>query len=704
MYPRHILPGIAVEVPPPAFPDALPRMDVALFVGFAARGPVHQPVMIESVADYAQVFGGDLILARDMERGLNAMAALAPAVRGFFSNGGTRCWVIRTCRTESVEARWRGRHTGLTDCASARTFTVPFLGPVQASSVGSWADDMRVSARIDRTGAQPRFVLRAMLGAMVVDSGPFAFDPGAPDSWSDVIDDDRAYSDANAVAQRRALVAPSGPLTGCPSDDSWSEPVGPDPDGRTPLERDGLSRFDAELFLDPALATMSVAGLSAEAQRIRDIDGRTLAGLHGAFAVPGGVDYGEPSLIAVPDAVQPGWSQRLPEPFVPPRPQPAETLDTTRFLNCSTRQLATPIFVAPKSPQPTGSATLTWSASETGATYILEESARADFKGAEEIWRGTALSLLVETAREGPYYYRLHAERDGNISASSVTGFIAQDSAWVTVPSKSYDDQPLINVQRALLRTCAAMGDQFAPLSLPRHYGPQRAAAHSAALRAAFPFNEHRALSFGALYHPWLVSPLGATLNPALIETPPEGALLGTYARRARIRGPWIAPANVAIEDIVALSPAITFADRTAFARAGVNLIRSIPDGFVATDALTLSDEYEWDKINVRRLMSLLRRVCVRRGNAFVFEPNGDVVRRAIERTFGHMLDDLVRRGAFAGKGNADSHRLSVNPSDSDRMNGRLIIEIAVAPSQPLRFLTLVLAQAGERLTFAEER
>ena len=685
MYPRHILPGIAVEVPPPAFPDALPRMDVALFVGFAARGPVHKPVMIESVAAYAQVFGGDLILARDLERGGDAMAMLPPAVRAFFSNGGTRCWVIRTCRTEEVEARWRGRHTGLADCASARVFTIPTLGIVQASSVGSWADDMRVSARKRSENGKAVFYIRAVLGDGIHDHGPF----DRPD-WTA----DDALIDAAG--------SPLGTLAALTED--WSEPVGPVPDGRMPLERDGLSRFDAELFLDPALATISVASLSGEAQRIRDFDGQTLAGLHGAFALPGGVDYGESSLIAVPDAVQPGWAQRLPEPFIPPKAPPPFAIDTTRFKNCSNRELPTPVFVAPENPQLTGSERLRWSASESGAIYVLEESSRADFKGAEEIWRGMTLDHVVETAREGAYYYRIHAVVGENVSASSVTGFIAQDSAWVTVEPKHYTDKPLIDVQRALLKTCAAIGDQFAPLSLPRHYGPQHATAHSAALRAALPSNEHRALSFGALYHPWLVSPLGATQSPALIETPPEGALLGTYARRARIRGAWVAPANIAIEDIVALSPAIPVADRTAFARAGVNLIRSIPDGFVATDALTLSDEYDWDKVNVRRLMSLLRRVCFRRGNAFVFEPNGDVVRRAIERTFGHMLDDLVRRGAFAGKGNADSYRLLVDPSDSDRMNGRLIIEIAVAPSQPLRFLTLVLAQAGERLTFAEER
>ena len=144
--------------------------------------------------------------------------------------------------------------------------------------------------------------------------------------------------------------------------------------------------------------------------------------------------------------------------------------------------------------------------------------------------------------------------------------------------------------------------------------------------------------------------------------------------------------------------------DREEFARARVNLMRRDPRGFIASDAMTLSPEHDWGEVNVRRLMSLLRRLCLRQGATFAFEPNGDVTRRAIERTFGHMLDGMVLRGAFAGKGKADSYRLAVDAGDSDRMNGRLVIEIGVAPAQPLRFLTLVLAQAGERFTIAEER
>ncbi|NIJ18789.1 hypothetical protein FHS95_000458 [Sphingomonas naasensis] len=728
MYPRRLLPGIAVAVPPPAFPDALPRMDVALFVGFAERGPTHRPVAVDSVEAYAAVFGGDVVLAHGAKP---VTAALAPSVRGFFSNGGTRAWVIRVARTEALERRWRGAGYAPGDVAVARTFTLGAIpgARVRASSVGSWADDVRVSARVERGAGGLRLMLRAERGGVGVVSGPFGIAPDDPDSWWNVPDDDGFYADPQSVAGPRGWLAPLGPPTAwnlAGLTDFWSEPVGADEETRTPLERDGLSRFDAELFLDPALATSTIASLGDTAARMRDIDGVPLLGLHGAFAVPGGADFAEPSMIVVPDAVQPGWAPRVPEKLtppvnlqgeIPPRwrdhlgscavPDPVPSMgrpDPTRFLDCGTRLLATPVFAEIASPQPAGTVQLGWSESEPGATYVLEESGRADFAGAEEIWRGETRTHAVQIAREGSYYYRVHAERDGNISMASVTGFLVQDSAWEAVSEAHYDPEPLLEVRLALLRTCAAIGDQFALLSLPRHYGTEDAATHVDTLAARLPQNEIRALSHGALYHPWIAAPIGSTIDPDWLVVPPEGTVAGSFARRARQRGAWLAPANIPLEDMVALSPVVRDRDREDFARARVNLMRNAPIGFVATDAMTLSREYDWGEINVRRLMSLLRRVCVRRGAPFVFEPNGDTTRRAIERSFGHMLDDMVSRGAFAGEGKGDSYRLSVDASESDRMNGRLVIEIAVAPAQPLRFLTLVLAQAGERFTVAEER
>ncbi len=727
MYPRRLLPGIAIAVPPPAFPDALPRMDVALFVGFAERGPTHRPVAVDSVDGYAAVFGGDVVLAHG-ERPVTA--ALAPSVRGFFSNGGTRAWVIRVARTAALEGRWRGVDT-TADVAVARTFSLPGIpgAQVRASSVGSWADDLRVSARVDRSLGRLRLMLRAERGEVGVVAGPFGASPDDPDSWWNERDDDGFYADPAAVAGPRSWLAPMGSPTAWnlgALDDFWSEPVGAYPEGRTPLERDGLSRFNAELFLDPALAAASIAALGDTAARMRDIDGVPLLGLHGAFAVPGGADFAEPSMIAVPDAVQPGWTARVPETLVAPIDAQGEIParwrdhlgscavpeaeagmgrpDPTRFLDCSTRLLLAPVFAELERVQPAGMVALRWSASEPGATYVLEEAARADFSGAEEIWRGEALTHSVQVSREGAWYYRIRAELDGNVSMASVTGFLVQDSAWEAVAEAAYDPEPMLKVRIAVLRACAAIGDQFALLSLPRHYRAADAAAHVATLAERLPQNEVRALSHAGLYHPWIASPVGSAIAPDWLVVPPEGVVAGTFARRARQRGAWLAPANIPIDDVVALSPVVHDREREDFARARINLMRRAPIGFVATDALTLSTEYDWGQINVRRLMSLLRRVCVRWGAPFVFEPNGDTTRRAIERSFGHMLDDLVRRGAFAGKGKEDSYRLSVDASESDRSNGRLVIELAVAPAQPLRFLTLVLAQAGERFTVAEER
>ena len=60
------------------------RTDVAGFVGIAERGPVDIPVPVESWRQFQAYFGD-----------FNGKGFLAYAVRGFFENGGRRCWVVR---------------------------------------------------------------------------------------------------------------------------------------------------------------------------------------------------------------------------------------------------------------------------------------------------------------------------------------------------------------------------------------------------------------------------------------------------------------------------------------------------------------------------------------------------------------------------------------------------------------------------------
>src|SRR5437870_625666 len=60
------------------------RTDIAGFVGIAARGPLHQPVQVESWTQFTSTFGAHI-----------PQGYLAYAVQGFFANGGERCWVVR---------------------------------------------------------------------------------------------------------------------------------------------------------------------------------------------------------------------------------------------------------------------------------------------------------------------------------------------------------------------------------------------------------------------------------------------------------------------------------------------------------------------------------------------------------------------------------------------------------------------------------
>jgi phage tail sheath protein FI len=95
----------------------LPRSDIAGFVGVAMRGPLFEPVKVESWKQFVSVFG-DFI----------AQGYLAYAVYGFFANGGRTCWISRVA-DRSSEGTARGEFGGIL---------------VSATSPGSWGNGIHV--------------------------------------------------------------------------------------------------------------------------------------------------------------------------------------------------------------------------------------------------------------------------------------------------------------------------------------------------------------------------------------------------------------------------------------------------------------------------------------------------------------------------------------------------------------------------------
>ncbi len=520
------------------------------------------------------------------------------------------------------------------------------------------------------------------------------------------------------------------------------------------LQRDGLAEFDAGLFMDSALVSVHTEALASQAEFLMYLSSspRRLNGMHAAFPIE------EATIIAIPDAVHRGWSphaeEELPEPvnapppsrpdwwhYVECRPAPKDEqapafpqCDTGEieeviisneprlgsFLNCAITAIPAPTLIAAPAISASGTFTLSWSSSPPlEAEFVLEEATIADFNDAETIYSGELTSFTIYGRKTGDYFYRVRAKVGVNQSdwSAGVTVRVAAQTRWSLTPEEDYSPDVLLAVQRVLLRMCAARGDLFCVLSLPAEYREDKAIEHVATLKASLnvlptegvdPLSAGEAnnFSYAAVYHPWLINAEG-TQEDGLRRIPPCGAISGVFARRALARGAWIAPANEPLRGLVALAPPINRERRLEIQNAGINLVRQEPRGFLVLDSDTLSDDEDFRPINVRRLLILLRRQALRVGARYVFEPHSPAFRRLVERGFTGMLDQMFERGAFAGATPATAYQVvadaSLNTSQSVDL-GRFIVELRVAPSLPLTFLTIRFIQTGDRSFVTEVR
>jgi phage tail sheath protein FI len=255
----------------------------------------------------------------------------------------------------------------------------------------------------------------------------------------------------------------------------------------------------------------------------------------------------------------------------------------------------------------------------------------------------------------------------------------------------------LLDVQLALLRMCAARGDLLAVLALPEHYREHAAVAHVRTLKGRPAGQPDPIFGYGALYHPWLYATDPA--RPAEVRRmPPDGAATGVLAARAFARGAWIAPANEPLPDVVELDPPLAPAAYQALQDAQLNVVRHEPGGFLWLAADTLSDTEDVRPIGVRRLLQVIRRAALLYGPDYAFEPNDDVLRRTIQRRFERLLSFMFSLGAFAGRTADESFRVNTGspPNTPQSVDaGRLVVELQVAPSRPLTFLTVRLVRTG---------
>ena len=415
-------------------------------------------------------------------------------------------------------------------------------------------------------------------------------------------------------------------------------------------------------------------------------------------------------------------------------------LGTGDFFVCNQSPLGAPnLTLVPDTSQVTGvnRIFLSWTPAAGEADgFTLQIGDDPLFEsGYYNLYQGADTSLQYWQVPGPPVYFRVNTQRGTASSPWSNTVYTTPEpiSPWQVNPptaqsNAGYTNPQLISpctvtsppgisaaplmllVHMAMVRMAAARGDIVAILSLPLSYRTPDATAYPAQLTAALETTESgRILSYAALYHPWLIVTDNTNPPPASLRTvAPDGSVCGAIATKTLSSGAWIAPANIALNNVVDLEPVLSSDAPTTFFTGQINLIANQPEGFLIESQETLVDltkNPELEPLNVRRLLILIRRLALREGMLYVFENITPTFQRQVSRQWDGWMQQLLARGALAGTSAADSYRIvadqTVNPQSSIDQ-GRFIIQLQIAPSVPMQFLTVQLTQSGGQLSLLE--
>lgn len=524
--------------------------------------------------------------------------------------------------------------------------------------------------------------------------------------------------------------------------------TGPLSDPAPALERDGLARFDAStslsMFLDSNLLGELSATLAnkAEAQAflseppedppipdtpLSDRDQRcerraqrdrladrqlrksTLTFPRGVHALLAGATPGpstEATLVSLPDAVHPNWAPTSsPETWwtvvvAPPGPD----APIGEFHDCREDLLFPPRWVKGDPPGPDGRIELNWTTDDTvEETFELQESVDPSKLVWETVYTGESSHYVRHINQSGLRRFRIRSIQDGVAGAWSSTAEVLNEPFHFEASQP--DAHGILSVHRAILRTASVRGDVMAVLSLPANWLWEDATGHARSLRDTRTLpddvpsvnpSELHLLSQGILVHPWI-----RTFDDKSRPVTPDGAVAGLLASTAIAQGAWISPGRKPLFQVMSTELLLGPGDAENLRDAQVCPIGIGPNGAFMNWWDTLSEDPDDIPSNVRRFMGLLRRLCKRTGEEWVFEPSGPVLTRSIERAFLKVLDGLHRRGAMRGNGEGSSYRVDVT-TDSDK--GTLRVDLRVAPSVPLTWLVLRLSTVGERLLTEETK
>ncbi len=281
---------------------------------------------------------------------------------------------------------------------------------------------------------------------------------------------------------------------------------------------------------------------------------------------------------------------------------------------------------------------------------------------------------------------------------------IAENVTMVAIPDLitvatgedgTVDEEMYLGAQKQLIDYCEASHNKMAILDTPPGLNATRALEWRSRLA--------RDSAFAALYYPNVVvsNPLarpGATNGELYLTVPTAGHVAGVWARTDGARGVWKAPANEAVRGIVRLETDVTNGEQDLLNPEGVNCIRSFGSyGTKIWGARTLArTDPSWRYINVRRLFNFVEESIQRGTQWAVFEPNDYDLWQRVKRNITSFLRGLWMQGALVGATPEQAFYVLCDESNNPASSvdeGKLIVEIGIAPVKPAEFVIFRISQ-----------
>ncbi len=192
------------------------------------------------------------------------------------------------------------------------------------------------------------------------------------------------------------------------------------------------------------------------------------------------------------------------------------------------------------------------------------------------------------------------------------------------------------------------------------------------------------------------------------IVVPPSGAIAGVYASVDGTRGVWKAPANVSLNTVI--EPMVNIDDNEqgdlnidTDAGKSINAIRAFTGkGILVWGARTLDgNSNDFRYISVRRFYIMVEESVKKAAMQFVFEPNDGNTWVRIRAMIENYLTNLWRLGALAGPKPEVAFYVKVGLGQTmtfdDILNGKMIVEIGMAPVRPAEFIILRFSQIQQQ-------